>query len=142
MYVLDVRKPRNVPPKFNASRWTGPWKILQVISSCVYRAQKEGARKNIIVNVDRLAPYLLPDAQRFPIAASEASNGNATDAEEQGEDEQQVNSTVHTEDEQSGHTSPVDEIVDEPIITRRPIRRRRQPTRLQDYVVYNEADSD
>lgn len=142
VYVLDVRKPRNVPPKLNANRWTGPWKVLQVISSCVYRVQKEGARRSIIVNVDRLEPYLLPDAQRFPIAASEASNGNAADAGEEGDDEQEVNSSVHNRDEQSGHTSNAEEMDNELMVTRRPTRRRRQPTRLKDYVVYNGTDSD
>jgi transposase InsO family protein len=143
VYVLDVRTPRNIPPKLHANRWTGPWKVVQVISSCVYRVQKDGARKAIIVNIDRLAPYIVPDVQRFPIAEDETSNGDITEQEhvdtplamaEADDNEARVESDHAPQEEE--------ESVHEPRVTRRAQRRRRPPARFNDYVINNDNDDD
>ncbi len=141
--MLDVRTPRNIPPKLHANRWTGPWKVVQVISSCVYRVQKDGARKAIIVNIDRLAPFIVPDVQRFPKAEDETSNGDITEHEHVDTPLAMAEADGNETRVESDHASQEEEeSVHEPRVTRRAQRRRRPPARLNDYVINNDNDDD
>ena len=71
VWLYDPKPKRGISPKLDANRWSGPYLVAKKISSAVYLVKREGAQKGRVVNVDRLAPYVRRDGDRFPVAPAE-----------------------------------------------------------------------
>ncbi len=77
VWLYHPQPSRKYPQKV-ASKWSGPWKVIKVVTTCVYTIQLVGGRKAQTVNVDRLYPYIArPDAQMPPAVG--AHGGSARD---------------------------------------------------------------
>jgi hypothetical protein len=66
VWLYEPKIKRGRSPKLNANRWTGPWRIATVISTCVYCIHKLNGPQKRVVNVDRLSPYIERSDTRFP----------------------------------------------------------------------------
>ena len=66
VWLYEPKPQRKYPYKLEPNRWSGPWEVTKRISSCVYAIKKVGTTVARVVNVDRLAPYVQRDDERFP----------------------------------------------------------------------------
>ena len=162
VWLYDPKPKKGISPKLDAKRWAGPFRVIKRISQCVYCVRRDGDRKGRVVNVDRLAPYLLRDGDRFPTAANITAEDEFLD-----DDDMQIPETEpevenldddateflrlidrHEETNRRRQREPVHEVYDEIAaveqelrtmpwqnITTRTKRQTTRPTRLRDYDV-------
>ena len=119
VWLYEPKPQRKYPHKLEPNRWSGPWEVTRRISSCVYAIKKVGTATARVVNVDRLAPYVRRDDERFP----EDRQGSEQGVQEERETE------VSGDDDTSSEKDDDQRVVD-PVIqatTTRAQRARRRP---------------
>lgn len=94
VWLYDPKRRRGRTPKLDAERWTGPFVIQRKLSGAVYHIKRNNTDKGRVVNIDRLAPYVVRDEQRFPDAEERAVNDT----------ERQLEAAIDVEPED--HTAP------------------------------------
>jgi hypothetical protein len=107
VWLYDPKPKRGFTPKLDANKWSGPYVVTKKLSSAVYLVKKPEASKGRVINVDRLAPYIRRDENRFPVPpgdlSSEEEEAGEVDVTEESppEEEEEVTTTHyrHEEDE-------------------------------------------
>ena len=157
VWLEEKAVPKGLCRKFHKP-WTGPWKVVKVISDITYRIQREGAKSayqrqqmRVVVHFNRLKPYILRPQDLEALSSEEQSHVDGNDCEScsdggGSEMDETADLVEGTDDLSLGESSGPDNIsVNEdptedsvsgettnatplPQRTRRTMRRRRAPT--------------
>jgi hypothetical protein len=154
VWVYDPKPKVGYTPKLDAQLWSGPWRVVKKISSCVYLVVHQTTQRRTVINVDAMSPYTVLDKERFPSAGNtsdedmEDSNSDGSDntsgdrksgsGERWSSSSDMSRSDVEVTDEEGalnneeGHEPPLKRDVALPL-TYRPRRTRPAPQWLGDY---------
>ena len=133
VWLHNPRRRRGLSPKLQ-SPWEGPYTILAVPSAVTYKIQR-GHKRAMVVHADRLWRYHGPGHFSWGLDEPEAEErtdeelrpANATEVEEE------VSEASHSEEEVE---TARDDVGDEMwVADRRPVRNRRPPVYLQDFML-------
>jgi hypothetical protein len=133
--------------KLDAQRWNGPFRVEKRLSEVVYLVKRSGAKSGRIVNVDRLAPFVERNTQRFP-ALNNAEDQQMVNDEVRVTIQPPNNELDNVRDEtevtdmcdNSGVINNEQGVQDERLLFKRPMRSRHPPLRLKDYEMFVDED--
>ena len=108
VWLYESKARKGVTKKLDAKRWTGPWRIVRVVSTCVYAIKNISTGTSRVVNVDRLAPYRQRQPEQFHVAPDMPLESEA-DNEFQEENGLEASPDLQMTEEEALGTSPAKE---------------------------------
>lgn len=146
VWVLNPKVPKNSSKKL-FHPWQGPYKIVKKISECVYRIQGlNGRRRRQVVHFNRLKPCPKETRLLEPANSGDNTPRNNTNHEHVVVASRPFGTNlqlIEDDDGDDGITSPQhtsQATVEQTISRRYPVRQRRPPARLNDYVLSSIRD--
>ena len=136
VWLYELKSRKGITKKLDARRWTGPWRVVRVVSTCVHAIKNISGGTSRMVNVDRLAPYRQRQPEQFHVVPdmlpleSEAENDSQNENELETRPDLQMTeegilgSSLAEEPNAEDETTP-DEIAHETVVLLAPLRARR-----------------
>ena len=67
IWLYEPKSRKGISKKLDARRGTGPWRVVRVVSTCVYAIKNISTGTLRVVNVDRHVPYRQRQPEQFPV---------------------------------------------------------------------------